>query len=131
MENGGGAGPGGMKMLGGKQTKMLNVFGPAASMMLRSYAGARDRVESIGISLGIAAGRLRSAVTGKGRSDNLILQSPKTTKVKTKINLSKAIKTLVHVSGIQLMLGRSYNADPVSFCGIRSCFGILFGKFWY
>ena len=119
MENGGGAGSGGMKMLGGRQAKMLNVFGPAASMVLRSYAGARDRFEDIGLSLGIAVGRLRSAVTGKGRSDNdLIFQNPKTTKVKTKVNLNKAIKTLVHVSGIQLMLGRSYNADPVSSCAV-------------
>ena len=122
MENGGGAGSGGMKMLGGKQAKMLNVFGPAASMVLRSYAGARNRVEGIGLSLRVGAGKFRSAMTGKGGSDNLILQSPKTTKVKTKVNLSRAIKTLVHVSGIQLMLGRSYNADPVSFCGIWSCF---------
>ena len=114
FENGGGAGSGGMKMFnGGKQgAKMLNIFGPAASAMLRSYAGARDRVESLGISLGIAVGRLRTILSGKGRSADINIEEKKGRNVKTKVNLSKALKLLVHVSGIQLMLGRSYNADP-------------------
>jgi len=115
MENGGGAGSGGLRMLGGKQTKLLNVFGPAASMLLRSYAGVLDRVEELGLSLSIVAGRLRTAMAGKGRSD-LILDSNvgKTGKgFRKKANLSKALKTLIYVSGLQLMLGRSYNADPV------------------
>jgi len=118
FENGGGAGSGSMqKMLGGgKQgAKMMNIVGPAASAMLRSYAGARDRVESLGISLGIAAGRLRTMISSKGRSKDIMegnFEEEKGRKAKTKVNLSKALKLLVHVSGIQLMLGRSYNADP-------------------
>mmetsp|Transcript_10745 Transcript_10745/g.30207 ORF Transcript_10745/g.30207 Transcript_10745/m.30207 type:complete len:679 (-) Transcript_10745:62-2098(-) len=114
FESGGGAGSGDMKMLGGKQAKIINVFGPAASTVLRSYAGARDRVESFGISLGIAAGKLRIFLSGKRRYGDIVAGTTdgKKGKIKTKVNLSKALKTLVHVSGLQLMLGRSYNADP-------------------
>ena len=54
-------------------------------------------------------------ISSKGRSKDIMegnFEEEKGRKAKTKVNLSKALKLLVHVSGIQLMLGRSYNADP-------------------
>jgi len=109
FENGGGAGSGGMQMLGDK--KMMNVFGPSAATMLRTYASVRDSVEHAAISAAKFGSQLRMG----WNHDNLDLiadASGSTKKKKVNVNLGRALKTLVHVSGIQLLLSGTYNADP-------------------
>ena len=59
FKNGGGAGSGGLKMLGSKRMKTLNVFGPAAARVLRTYASVREGIES-----GIESAALHAAKFG-------------------------------------------------------------------
>jgi len=108
FENGGGAGSGGMQMLGDKKMKLMNVFGPGAAAALRTYASVLDGVEHAAISVAKFGAKLR---TGWNR-DNLDLIADDSKKKRVNVNLSRALKTLVHVSGIQLLLSGTYNADP-------------------
>lgn len=108
FENGGGAGSGGLEMLGGKKMKVMNVVGPAASSLLRSYAAARDFVERAGVNMRNIAVQLRVGLAG----NNTDLLADEKKKKKTNVNLGRALKTLTHVHGIQLMLSGVYNADP-------------------
>mmetsp|Transcript_8318 Transcript_8318/g.13704 ORF Transcript_8318/g.13704 Transcript_8318/m.13704 type:complete len:592 (+) Transcript_8318:197-1972(+) len=109
FENGGGAGSGGMRMLGDKQMKIMNVLGPSATAMLRTYASVRDGFENAAISVVKFGSRL-------GRNDNEVGLIADTTAAKKKkkinVNLGRALKTLVHVHGIQMLLSGTYNADP-------------------
>ncbi|KAL7532103.1 hypothetical protein ACHAXR_004441 [Thalassiosira sp. AJA248-18] len=112
FENGGGAGEGGMQMLGDKKMKMMNVFGPGATTMLRTYASVRDGVENAALSVAKFGSKLRAG----WNQDNLDFiaddASSSRNKKKAKVNLGRALKTLVHVHGIQLLLSGTYNADP-------------------
>ena len=111
FEKGGGAGSGGMMGIGGKTAKMVNVLGPAASGLLRTYAAARDRVENAAVSLGKLGAKVRAELSGNKQLE-LIEDTATTKKKKSSVNLGRALKTLVHVHGIQLMLSGVYNADP-------------------
>ncbi len=107
FENGGGAGSGGIRMLGDKQMKIMNVLGPSATTLLRTYASVRDGIENAAISV---------VKFVKARKDNEVGLIADTTTAKKKkkvnINLGRALKTLVHVHGIQMILSGTYNADP-------------------
>eukprot|EP00985_Skeletonema_marinoi_P029871 scaffold29432_cov153-Skeletonema_marinoi.AAC.4 len=108
FENGGGAGEGGMQMLGDKSMKIMNVLGPSATTLLRTYASVRDGIENAAISVVKFGSKL-------GRKDNevgLIADSAVKKKKKINVNLGRALKTLVHVHGIQMILSGTYNADP-------------------
>ncbi|KAL7431738.1 hypothetical protein ACHAXM_005986 [Skeletonema potamos] len=106
FENGGGAGSGGMQMLGDKQMKIMNVFGPSATALLRTYASMRDGIENAAISIVKFGSKL-------GQKDiGLIADSAAKKKKKVNVNLGRALKTLVHVHGIQMILSGTYNADP-------------------
>ena len=129
FENGGGAGSGGMQMLG----KSSNVLGSstavqsAASSLLRSYASVRDSLEDVAISVAKYGTRLRTGWKEEIRGalppylhhtpaeDNLAIVADNKSMVKkrkVKVNLGRALKTLVHVHGLQLMMSGVYNADP-------------------
>eukprot|EP01083_Nonionella_stella_P031796 87042_1 len=60
FKNGGGAGSGGLQMLGSKKMKILNSFGPTATAAVRTYASIRDGVENAAISLSKLGSRIRS-----------------------------------------------------------------------
>jgi len=109
FENGGGAGSGGMNMLGDKKMKFLNVFGPTATTMLRTYASVRDGIENAAISAAKFGSKLR---TGWNEDKLDLIADGSMNKKKAKVNLGRALKTLVHVHGIQLLLSGTYNADP-------------------
>ncbi len=108
FENGGGAGSGGMRMLGDKNMKIMNVLGPSATTLLRTYASVRDGIENAAISFIKFGSKL-------GRKDNeveLIADTAAKKKKKINVNLGRALKTLVHVHGVQMILSGTYNADP-------------------
>ena len=48
------------------------------------------------------------------QDDSSLIADSAMKKKKKKINLGRALKTLVHVSGIQLMISGVYNADVSS-----------------
>ena len=121
FENGGGAGSGGLEMLGSKKMKLVNVLGPSAATVLRTYASLRDAIEN----MVIGAVKIGSQIQNRGIGTNLAqmplisqddssLIADSAKKKKKKINLGRALKTLVHVSGIQLMISGVYNADVSS-----------------
>ncbi|KAL9182297.1 hypothetical protein ACHAXT_012949 [Thalassiosira profunda] len=110
FENGGGAGSGGMMMLGDKKMKLMNVLGPTATAVLRTYASIRDGIENAALSAAKFASKLRADFT-KGELD-LIADSASGKKKRAKVNLGRALKTLVHVHGVQLLLSGTYNSDP-------------------
>ncbi len=107
FENGGGAGSGGMQMLGDKQMKIMNVLGPSATALLRTYASMRDGIENAAISLVKFGSKLM-----KDNEGGLVADSAAKKKKKVNVNLGRALKTLVHVHGIQMILSGTYNADP-------------------
>lgn len=111
FENGGGAGNGSMNMLGGAKMKFLtNFLGPAGGALLRAYASGRNHVEDALLALQKTTTKIR---IGFGSKENELIRDAQSTK-RTKVNLSRALKTLVHVHGIQFMVSGVYNADPVS-----------------
>ena len=113
FESGGGAGEGGMNMLGGAKFKFLsNFLGPAGAVVLRTYASARNRVEDTMLALQKTTTKIRVGFGGKG--SEIIQDEAKQTTKKMKVNLGRALKTLVHVHGIQFLVSGVYNADPVS-----------------
>ncbi len=114
FENGGGAGEGGLQMLGSNTMKLMNAFGPSAAALLRSYASFRDGIENAALSVVKFGSRIQ---TGWSRNNNHVDfiaddASPTNNRKKSKIDLSRVLKTLVHVHGIQLLLSGTYNADP-------------------
>lgn len=107
-----------VEMLGSKKMKLVNALGPSAATILRTYASLRDRIEN----MVIGASKLGSRIQNRGIGTNLAqmpliseddrsLIADSGMKKKRKINLGRALKTLVHVSGIQLMISGVYNAD--------------------
>ena len=78
--------------------------------MLRAYASGRNHVEDALLALQKTTTKIR---IGFGSKENELIRDAQSTK-RTKVNLSRALKTLVHVHGIQFMVSGVYNADPVS-----------------
>mmetsp|Transcript_20040 Transcript_20040/g.28393 ORF Transcript_20040/g.28393 Transcript_20040/m.28393 type:complete len:250 (-) Transcript_20040:710-1459(-) len=109
FENGGGAGSGGMHMLEDKKMKLLNVMGPEATSMLRAYASVKDGIENAALSVANFGSKVRHG-WDQDKLDLMADASPKNTKAK--VNLSRALKTLIHVHGRQFLLSGTYNADP-------------------
>ena len=121
FESGGGAGSGGMQMVGDKKMKLMKVLGPSAASVLRTYASVRDSVADTVISLTKLGAKIPKVGTNlvqfpltsdKGDLDYLITDSSTKKKKKAKVNLHSALKTLVHVHGLQLLGSGLYNADP-------------------
>jgi predicted unusual protein kinase regulating ubiquinone biosynthesis (AarF/ABC1/UbiB family) len=119
FENGGGAAGegGGMEgMLGGNKMKFVDVFGPSAAALLRMYASVKDDIENAALSVGKFGSQIRRGWTRGWNIDNpddLIHDAMGSNNgKKTKVNLGRALKTLVHVHGIQMLLSGTYNADP-------------------
>ncbi|KAL3790967.1 hypothetical protein HJC23_004949 [Cyclotella cryptica] len=111
FERGGGAGVGGMNMLGGARMNLLSkVLGPAGGTLLRAYASARNGVEDAMLVLQRTTGKIRVGLGGK--KFDLLEDGVKKKAKRANVNLSKALKTLVHVHGIQFMISGVYNADP-------------------
>jgi len=96
-----------MQMLGDKQMKIMNVLGPSATALLRTYASMRDGIENAAISLVKFGSKLM-----KDNEGGLVADSAAKKKKKVNVNLGRALKTLVHVHGIQMILSGTYNADP-------------------
>lgn len=109
FENGGGAGSGGMQMLGDKKMKIMNVLGPSATAFFRTYASIRDGVENAAISFVKFGSKLR---LGQKHNEVGLIADLSTKKKKFNFNLDRALKTLVHVHGVQMILSGTYNADP-------------------
>lgn len=99
FQNGGGASS---SMLGG--VGKMQVFGNAATTILRTYASLLDGVENAAIAVTKFGSKLRG-----GLNQNTFDPTQKKT---AKVNLGRALKTLVHVHGIQLLQTGRYNADP-------------------
>ena len=111
FENGGGAGSGGMQILGDKQMKIMNVLGPSATALVRTYASMRDGIENAAFSL-VQFGSKLGRVGQKDSKVGLIADSDAKIKKQVNFNLGRALKTLVKVHGIQMILSGTYNADP-------------------
>merc|ERR1712127_111692 len=77
---------------------------------IRTYASLKDGIENAAISVAKLGSKLRSG--GMEDSPALQVDSSGISKKKAKVNLGRALKTLVHVHGIQLLLSGTYNADP-------------------
>jgi hypothetical protein len=111
FESGGGAGEGGMNILGGAKFKFLsNFLGPAGAVVLRTYASARNHVEDAMLALQKTTTKIRVGFGGK--DSELIQDGAKQSSKRIKVNLGRALKTLVHVHGIQFLVSGVYNADP-------------------
>jgi hypothetical protein len=105
FENGGGAGEGGMNMLGGAKFKFLaNFLGPAGGVIFRAYASARNHVEDAFMALQMTTTKIR--VGFGGRTDGELVEDGTkfTAPKRIKVNLGRALKTLVHVHGIQFLV---------------------------
>ncbi|KAL7517784.1 hypothetical protein ACHAWX_002675 [Stephanocyclus meneghinianus] len=112
FERGGGAGDGGMNLLEGAKMNLLSkVLGPAGGTLLRAYASARNHVEDAMLALQRTTGKILAEFGGKKPLD-LLEDGGKSKAKRANVNLSKALKTLVHVHGIQFMISGVYNADP-------------------
>eukprot|EP00523_Entomoneis_sp_CCMP467_P018142 CAMPEP_0168819122 /NCGR_PEP_ID=MMETSP0726-20121227/8122_1 /TAXON_ID=265536 /ORGANISM="Amphiprora sp., Strain CCMP467" /LENGTH=640 /DNA_ID=CAMNT_0008871495 /DNA_START=178 /DNA_END=2100 /DNA_ORIENTATION=- len=71
----------------------LQKTAPVWTRLFRAYAGIRDRLES-------------------GLSRNNHNNNEETSSRAPRVNLARALKTLVHVHGLQMLLDGTYNADP-------------------
>mmetsp|Transcript_38579 Transcript_38579/g.71315 ORF Transcript_38579/g.71315 Transcript_38579/m.71315 type:complete len:395 (-) Transcript_38579:315-1499(-) len=112
FENGGGAGSGGMELLGGKKAKFAQAVGPLAARMLRSYAGVKERFENMTTRAHNVGAILVRGVTGgivRPEHRPINRQGKAST---AHINLGRVLKTLVHVHGLQMLKDGVYNADP-------------------
>lgn len=118
FENGGGATDedGVMQgMLGGNRMKLANALGPSVAALLRTYALVKDEIENAALSAAKFGSLLRrSWLRGwTGDTKDLIHDAVgSNNRKREKVNLGRALKTLVHVHGVQLLLSGTYNADP-------------------
>ena len=106
MERGGGAGSGSLQTMGG--TKLLQTVGPTAARLFRAFAGMKERVEDVTTSLQTTGARVRLALIG-GNADSARNASRK--QKTARFNLGRAIKTLVHVHGLQMIKDGVFNLD--------------------
>lgn len=89
-----------MKLLGGgggKGAGLWSALGPFAIHGLRRYARIRDSVV-----------RFASRIRQGGANSSTSIQPSKT----RHINLSKVLKTMIHVHAVQVMMDGLYNCDP-------------------
>lgn len=109
FENGGGAGEGGLQsMLGGKnKMKLVNAFGPTATSLLRTYASVRDGVENAALNVAKFGSKLRRELIHGDRDELDLIANGKN--AKKSVNLGRALKTLVHVHGIQVSFSNLNN----------------------
>ncbi len=119
FENGGDAtGENGVmqEMLGGNRMKLFNALGPSAAALLRTYALAKDEIENAALAVSKFGSLIRRSWSrgwNTGNTDDLIHDAiGSNNRKKEKVNLGRALKTLVHVHGIQLLVSGTYNADP-------------------
>lgn len=78
---------------------ILHKTAPVWTRLFRTYATARDGVERMIYPFKRI---LNPETTGTSRSS----------RVSSKISLSRVLKTLVHVHGLQMLVDGAYNADP-------------------
>lgn len=118
FEQGGGNAEGGtqLKLVGGGQgpnmARLWNLLGPFAIHGLRHYARLRER-------LGHAASAMRrfESIIRHPRQEPRLLGDDDNSFAKRKrltshrVNLGKALKTLIHVHGVQVLVCGFYNAD--------------------
>eukprot|EP00977_Amphora_coffeiformis_P017990 scaffold6066_cov161-Amphora_coffeaeformis.AAC.7 len=93
---------------------LLQKTAPLWARVFRTYASVRDGMERFGSSV-------RRAVNPGSRGTA-------TDRVGTKVNLSRVLRTLVHVHGLQMLMDGVYNADPhpgnsESIFVVRLCIG--------
>ncbi|KAL3809550.1 hypothetical protein ACHAXA_001824 [Cyclostephanos tholiformis] len=119
FENGGGAtGEDGVirGVLGGNRMRLLNAIGPSAAALLRTYASVKDEIENAALSASKFGSLIRRRLSRGGDignpNDRIHDSMGSNNRKKGKVNLGRALKTLVHVHGIQLLLSGTYNADP-------------------
>jgi len=105
MERGVGAGSGSLQMMG--NGKLLQTFGPTAASIFRAFAGMKERLEDATISLQTAGSRVKHALMG-GKGESI---QPRKKRKRSRINLGRAIKTLVHVHGLQMIKDGVFNLD--------------------
>jgi hypothetical protein len=123
FENGGGVANnegGDMMILSGNRAKLINVFGPSAAALLRTYALLRDEIENVILSV-FKFGSMIRINWMKDRHnfdsvdevihDDAMMISNNGKKRTSRVNLGRALKTLVHVHGIQLLLSGVYNGE--------------------
>jgi hypothetical protein len=125
FENGGGGVAannegGDMMMLSGNKAKLINVFGPSAAALLRTYAFLRDEIENVILSVFKFGSMIRinwmkdrhnlDSLDGVIHDDAMMI-SNNGKKRTSRVNLGRALKTLVHVHGIQLLLTGVYNGE--------------------
>ena len=125
FENGGGGVAannegGDMMMLSGNKARLINVFGPSAAALLRTYALLRDEIENVILSVFKFGSMIRNNwMKDRHNLDNLdgvihddaMMISNNGKKRTSRVNLGRALKTLVHVHGIQLLLTGVYNGE--------------------
>jgi len=79
---------------------MLQKTAPVWARLIRSYASVRDGVDRLSSSV-------RRAVDPSSWR-----KTPETDRIGRKVNLSRVLRTLVHVHGLQMLIDGVYNADP-------------------
>jgi predicted unusual protein kinase regulating ubiquinone biosynthesis (AarF/ABC1/UbiB family) len=114
FEDGGGPGSGGMELVGGGKAKLIQVAGPTAAMVLRTYAHIRERVRDVGLGLENVGSSLVRTLSGGTLQPPITQRSSRREKRSSTahVNLGRILKTLVHVHGVQMLLNGVYNADP-------------------
>jgi len=112
FENGGGAGSGGMELLGSKKAKLAQVAGPLAAKLLRTYAGVREKVNNIATRVQNIGGVMVKGITCGAVNPKIRPIDRKGQSSVGHINLGRVLKTLVHVHGLQMLQDGVYNADP-------------------
>merc|ERR1712176_215102 len=90
--------------------KFLNMFGPSAASVFRVYASVRDSFDKVTISVAKFGSKLK--IGKKQDKSGFMVDASGPTKIKHNVNLNRALRTLVHVHGIQFLLSGTYNADP-------------------
>ena len=105
MERGGGAGSGSLQMMG--NTKLLQAVGPTAASVFRAFAGLKERLEDAAISVKTAGSRARHALIGGRAESSQTIKKEK----RSRVNIGRAIKTLVHVHGLQMIKDGIFNLD--------------------
>lgn len=134
FENGGGMANndgGDMMMLSGNRAKLINVFGPSAAALLRTYALLRDEIENVILSVykfWSMLGRNNFDSLDEVIHDDVMTISYNGKKRTSRVNLGRALKTLVHVHGIQLLLSGVYNGEVYMMYLTYEHFALLFSS---
>ena len=109
FEKGGGPGEGGMQLVGGGKARLFQVAGPIAARMLRTYATVKDQSDRF---FGMLQYRLATAFRTNNDPDTRNLAPTGKARRGQRVNLDRALKTLVYVHGLQFLKDGMYNADP-------------------